>query len=65
MLASIVVWLVVVTIGSVVWDFMTYEQRQFEWEKAHPGATYQPGYPRKMRKAQRARRRQRNEKGVI
>ena len=34
--------------SSVFWDFLSYGSRQSEWERAHPGQMYVPGYRRKM-----------------
>ncbi len=41
-----VIALLLATLCSVSMDLTTYSVRQDEWEAAHPGATYVPGFNR-------------------
>ena len=42
-------WLFLAACCSVAWDAYTYPRRQDEWERAHPGQNYIPGYKKLMR----------------
>lgn len=65
MLAAVAFWVIFAAFISVVIDYYTYPQRQAEWEAKHPGATYQVGYKRQLRKEARERARSRKMKGVL
>lgn len=43
-MAGILALIILVTVGSVSYDVLFYEDRQDKWEKAHPGLRYQKDY---------------------
>lgn len=55
-LAGVFWWLVVFAFISVIYDLHTYEDRQTQWEREHPGAVYIRHYKRLERQSKRARR---------
>lgn len=54
-LGSMLIWTLFALMISIVWDVYTYDKRQDDWEREHPGATYIRGY-RKLTATERKAR---------
>lgn len=44
LLSSLLMWSILIAAVSVGADYITYEDRQTKWERAHPGQNYIRGY---------------------